>query len=235
MNSTQKTILIVVIILIAFCCLCSLATAGGAAIYFAWPKGPNNAVNTVSPPTDFEQSPLPTDEIATPFPEEDSTETPDAALEPTQESQPDSTQSGMDTSREEMVQFLNVGDAFRFEKPVDMAGFETVMGYHKTLCLKGDCAAVTLLGPAENLVAVSAAVPTDPTSKAQTLTSITLLMTLASHFTGGDANFPTQILNDVLDAQAKQKTMNKKTTVNDFTFTESYDSKTHIAGLVIAK
>ena len=233
MNSTNKTILIIVIVLIILCCLCSAVTTGGAAIFFALHKDATSSINTISPSPEIEVSPVPADEM-TATPAEQPTEVP--ALAPEATHVPEGiTPAGLNVSRADMIQFLNSGDAFNFKDPITTAGFEAVMGYHKTLCLKGDCAAVTLLGPADNLVAVSAAVPTDPNNQAQTLTSVSLLMTLASHFTNGDVNYPTQMFQDIMDAQTNQKALNKKATVNGYKFSESYDPKTHIAAVGISK
>jgi len=234
MNSRNKTILMIVIVLIVLCCVCSLVTAGAAGIFYSMHQQAAGTTDTSIPPY-FEPLSLQPTDAATEPPSVEDTEVPEVTPESTQAPKAGGEHPAMGVSRDEMIQFLNVGDAFNFKDPVDSSGYEVVQGFHKTLCLKGDCAAVTLLGPSENLLAVSAAVPTDPNNKAQTLSTVTLLMTVAAHFAGSDSVLPAQILKDVLDAQAQQSTLNKSTDANGYTFTESYNTQSHVAGLAIAK
>ena len=135
-----------------------------------------------------------------------------------------------------MITFLNADGAFNFDKPtVNKDGDEEVMGHHKTLCLGGGCASVILLGPADNLLVVSAAAATDPADKTQTSRAVALLVTIVSHFTAADTSFSSRILPDVLSAQASQKALTKHVTVNGFRCTESYDPDTQIAVVAVSK
>ena len=242
MKSNNRTLLIVVIVLVVFCCLCSLAAAGGAGIYYYAASQAGKTMDNAIPPIMDGASPIPTEDVSVPTSESSTlspaepTETevpiaPDATGVP----QSGNTKTGLGVSRQQMVAFLNSGDAFTFDKPVTTSGFESVTGYHKTLCLKGDCAAVTLLGPADNLLAVSVAVPTDPTDSAQTLTCMALLMDMTSHFSGGDDSFSTRMLQDVLNAQKNQSALKKSATVNGFKYTETYAPKSHIAAVAVSK
>jgi hypothetical protein len=231
----RKTIIIIIIILVVCCCLFSLV-AGGLAGFLAFTNQKAVATLEVFTPTPVaSETPLSPTWTATlpPTKPPDATATP--LSEPTSSPQPAPGQGGMGITRQEIIQFFNSGNAFVFEAPFDSAGYETVLGNHKTLCLKGDCAAVSLLGPANNLLAISVAVPTDPKDKNQTVTALTLLMTTAVHFTGQGSPYPNQLLNDILKAQAAQKDLDQKTTINGYIMIESYNSKTHIASLAIAK
>ena len=108
----------------------------------------------------------------------------------------------------------------------------------KQLCLNNRCANITLFGSptegAANLAAVFVSVPTDPTDQKQTMTSLTMLMSLAHYFTGDD-KFPYQIMNDFVDAQAKKNALDRDVKFNDFIFTEIYDANTHDGTLGVKK
>ncbi|NPV75392.1 MAG: hypothetical protein HPY59_03355 [Anaerolineae bacterium] len=149
--------------------------------------------------------------------------------------QPAAAGSGLGVSRAEMIDFFGSGGAFEFDAPFTAQGKEVVMGSHTWLCLEGDCAAVTLLGPEENLEAVSVAVPTDPNDDTQSATAMTLLMTLASRFSSSSSTTPFDVLDAVTKAQASRQ--NKEATFknNGYTFNVSYDAASGIAALAVSR
>ena len=225
MNSSKKIILIVLIILIIVCCLCAITAAIGGGIYQFW--GKSTAVST-------QEEIIPTELEETSISPEMTLEAPINIEEPT--TAPKSTNSkGLGVSRAEMLQSLNSGNAFNVGKPFKLQDLEAVMGEHVSLCIQSNCAAFTLLGPAKDLMAVSMVVPTDPNDQTQTLTAITLLMDVASSFAGNNSDIPMQVMNDILKAQSNQKNLDKKFNINGYSFNESYDAKTHNAGLAISR
>lgn len=149
--------------------------------------------------------------------------------------QPPAAGGGLGVSRAEMVDFFGSGGAFEFEAPFTAQGKEVVMGSHTWLCLEGDCAAITLLGAEDDLEAVSIAVPTDPNDDTQSMTAITLLMTLASHFSSSSSTVPFDVLDAVTSAQASRQ--NKEVTFKDngYTFNVSYDAASRVAALAVSR
>jgi hypothetical protein len=193
-----------------------------------------SAVQVNTPPA----TPLPED-TATPedtvAPED--TATPEAIEVPTDTPQVENATNplSLGVSRDEMIQFFSAGEAFIFGKPFTVQGFEAVMGTHTWVCIQANCASVTLLGPADDLLAVSVVVPTDPKDTAQTATAVALLMTAALHFIDTSSDLPFQILSEVTAAQASQTDVNKTVTNNGYEFTIIYNAQTQNAGLAIAR
>jgi len=134
-----------------------------------------------------------------------------------------------------MIRFFGGDKAFIFGKPFIVQGFEAVMGAHTWVCIQTNCASVTLLGPADDLLAVSVVVPTDPKDTSQTATAVALLMNAASHFVDTSSDLPYQILSEVTAAQASQTSVNKTVTDNGYEFTIVYNAQTHNAGLAIGR
>lgn len=214
-QKSNKMLLLAGAAVILLCCLC-LALVGG---YFA-------VSNFFESKTTLE----PTEIIDMPQPEPKPLVT---SLPATPK--PPAAGDGLGVSRAEMMDFFGSGEAFNFDTPTIMQGMEVVMGTHTRLCLKGDCAAVTLLGPEESLSAVSAAVPTDPNDSSQTMTSAALLMTLASRFVGSSSTVPTDILNALLDAQSSGQSSYLTFKDNGYTFDFSYDAGSGVAALAVTQ
>jgi len=98
----------------------------------------------------------------------------------------------------------------------------------------GGCLSV-MLGPADNLAAVSAAEPIYADDKAQTTATVTLLMKLAAHFIGADAPFLTGMQDDISTAQANQQALNKRANGKGYLCRETYDPQSKIVVVTISK
>lgn len=238
-NKKRNIIIIVIVVAVLICCLvvAVVVVAGGGAAYFLASSSKvvtESAVQTIAPPATQlpEDTVTPEDTVA---PED--TATPETIEAPTDTPQVGNTTNplSLGVSRDEMEQFLGADGAFKFGKPFTIQGLEAVLGTHSWLCIQTNCATVTLLGPADDLLAVSVAVPTDPKDTSQTATAVALLMTAASHFIDTSSDLPFQILSEVTAAQASQTEVNKTVTNNGYEFTIIYNAQTHNAGLAIGR
>jgi len=247
-SRSNKGTIIAVIAIVVICCLCAGVVGGGIYGYNMLQNNPElkgsfddviNAFGTTptEPRVYGSDNESPTE---APAPEEPGTieaptqAEPGAPTEAPAPNQPGSVR-GLGLSRAEMIQYLNQGGAFTFGEPYDLSGDQAVDGTHKTICLSSDCATVTLLGPADNLSVVSVAVPTDPKDIKQTTVAITLVMDVALKFTGDPNKTPTQIMSDLMAAQAGKNKLDKSFDDNGFTFTETYEPDSGIATLAIAR
>ncbi|MCC6147795.1 MAG: hypothetical protein IT308_09530 [Anaerolineaceae bacterium] len=219
----NKKIILIVLGVVLLCCVCLAAAAalfGFSSLFSSSSiEAPFSSIIGEATPAGMTVRP---------------TTTPPAAVPTATAVQPTSAGKGLGVSRAEMMDFFGSGGAFEFEEPFTSNGMELMMGYHTWLCLEGDCAAVTLLGPEKELLAVSAAVPTDPNDQGQTMTATALLMTLAQRFSSAASSVSTDILDYVLTAQVKPQEASKVFKDNGYVFTVAYDASTHIASLAIA-
>jgi hypothetical protein len=237
-NTKRNTIIIVVVAVIIICCLCAgLAGAGGGAalILPAWSRVISRSVQVTIVPVIPSISTVTAAPVDTAIPEE--TVTPENLLLPTEtpQAQIPADQAGLGASRDEMEQFLGAGGSITFADPTTIQGFEAVMGTSSWICIQTNCAAVTLLGPADNLLAVSVVVPTDPNDPGQTGIACALLMTVASRFSQSGSGLALQILTDITQAQASTTALNKTVNDNGYEFTIMYDPQTHNAGLAVSR
>jgi hypothetical protein len=248
-SPSRNTIIIIVIVLIVLCCCC-VALVGAAGIGFSTfrsqvPNGikeilPENIIPTEEPflTTSTPENPEPPQEVV---PAENTPEGPtDQTLEPTEvptnsDSSSGDSSSGLGVTRQEMIDYFNVGSAFKFGEPFTAQGMEAVMGQHATLCIKTNCASVTLLGPADNITVVSVAVPTDPKDITQTATAITLLMNAVVRFSPNDSALFTQMMTDITSAQAAGTNLAKNAESGGFKIFYNYVAQTHNAGVAITK
>ena len=237
-NSKRNIIIIGIVAVVFICCLCvGLIVVGGGAAYFL--PASSKVVTQIVAETVFpEITSLPADTAAP-----DDTATPEDTTTPETIGLPSETPPGknppnplsLGVSRDEMIQFFNADKAFIFGKPFMVQGLEAVIGTHTWVCIQTNCAVVTLLGPADDLLAVSVVVPTDPNDIAQTSTAVALLMNAASHFVDTSSDLPYQILSEVTVAQTSQTDVNKTFTNNGYEFTIVYIAQTHNAGFAIAR
>jgi hypothetical protein len=148
-----------------------------------------------------------------------------APAKPTAPPQPPAAQSSssdhapLGVNRADMIKYFN-GLNFVFQNPTTYNGVETVMGYHKTLCISKDCAAMTLFGPADNLLAIAMAVPTDPNDINQTSDAVPLLGMLAYKITN-DQDFTIAMSKEITNAVMGKTALDKKYNVNGFIVSES--------------
>ena len=234
-NSKRNTIIIAAFAIIIICCLCTgLAAAGGGSAYLlsARTKVITRSVKEAMTPA------IPSIPEAT-FAPEDTTAPKETATPETNVLPSETPQEhipfyilGLGVSRDEMEQFLGAGGAFRFGKPTSIQGIEAVMGTSSSQCIQTNCAAVTLSGPADDLLAVSVVAPTDPR---QTAMACALLMTVSARFAQDSGGIGTQILTDITQAQIAQTNLNKTMIDNGYEFTIIYNPQTHNAGLDIAR
>jgi len=225
MKSNQKTLLTVVIALVVLCGLCSLAAAAGGGLYYfsskktAAPGISNRAVQSSTESDTAEQSgpAAPTAAVSTP----------NAPL-------PKASSKGLGLSRQDMITFLAGKGVSDFGQPTTHNGDEEVMGHQNNLCVKGGCATVILLGPAEQIQVVSVAVEINSADPAQTESAVSFLKTVASHFIGADAPFTNQMLADISSAGADQKALDKKAKVNGFTCRLTYNPDDQIAAMAVS-
>jgi hypothetical protein len=238
-GSGNRTTIIIIIVLVVLCCLCvAVAGVGGAGYFFLQKASTSTEPITAETVAPFEMTVTPEEQTATTAPED--TATPAEMATPADVNVPTTTgpvpsAKGMGVSRDQMIQYFNSGDAFDFGSVKQLSGLDAVTGIHKTLCVKGDCAAVTLLGPADDLLAVSAAVPTDPKDNVQTLTAITLLMNAAQYFSGDSGDVPTKIMVSISAAQVTGKDFDDTTTSNGYSFNYNFNSKNGVASIAISK
>jgi hypothetical protein len=169
----------------------------------------------------------------TPTPQPTATEAP--LPEPTDFLSLPSTPDGLGITRQHLIDYFNSGNAFDFDKPATKDGMEYVMGYHQWLCVKGDCAAITILGPSDNVLALSMAVPMNPKDKTESMTALTLLMNTASFFDNSGPGYPSQLANDIWSAWQNDTDFSEAYNINGLVFAEKYDSSSHIAVLLIVK
>lgn len=219
-QKSNKKYLLAALAAILLCCLCLALVAAGFAAYRAFDGGLFGK--------DVQPKPV---EITVEAPPQE----PTALQSVPTASKPSTAGSGLGVSRAEMMDFFGSGGAFEFDAPFTAQGKEVVMGSHTWLCLEGDCAAATLLGPEESLEAVSVAVPLDPNDDTQSITAVTLLMTLASRFASSSSTVPYDVLDAVTSAQANRQ--NKEVTFKDngYTFNVSFDAASGIAALAVSR
>jgi len=226
-NSKRNIIIIVIAAAILICCLVvaiAVVGGGGVAYYLT---------------TSSKAATVPAAEVivpsATSLPED--TATPETFAVPTDTPPVGNTANplGLGVSRDEMEQLLGAGGAFTFNKPTMIQGLEAVMGTSSTQCIQTNCAAVTLLGPADDLLAVSVVAPTDPNDPTQTAMACALLMTVSARFTQDSGGIATQIFSEITQAQASQTDLNNTVIDNGYEFTIMYNPQTHNAGLAVAR
>ena len=116
-----------------------------------------------------------------------------------------------------------------------MQGQEVVTLTHKTLCVQTNCAAVSLAGPEDNLLAISVFVPTDPKDTLQTTTALTLLMDAVGEFSGDSKQFPMKVMSDLFQAQQSGTDYQYSMLNNGYSFTEQYISQSQEAGVTITR
>jgi hypothetical protein len=216
----RNTVLIVIIALVVLCCLCTLVASAGAAAYFILRPASVEQVPDFLP--GLEETPFDIPEFEEPFPFESTPledvfpfeETPGVEpflLEETPDSSNPNSLAGLGVSREEMLEYYSAGGAFEFGEPQAVEGLDMVMGVHTSMCLDGNCAAVTLAGPAEDLLVISIVVPTRPGDSGQSLLALTLLMDTIARYADDatGANLPAEIMTDVLAAQSAGETIEK--------------------------
>jgi len=237
-GSNNKIIIAVVIVVVVLCCICVSAAGVGTAAYFYLQKSPeiNNQIETtpeIIEPTQSEES-NPTPEVVEPTQGEEISPTPEIVYSPSETSLPGTptNNKGLDVSRDDMIQFLV---PFSFGQPKEIQGLEMVEGQDQSLCIQTNCAGATLAGPADDLLAVAVAVPTDPQDTGQTATAVALLMDVVQKFSGNNSAFPMQILSDLTQAQAAGNDFEKAIQENGYSFDENYDSQTHNAGVTITR
>jgi hypothetical protein len=156
---------------------------------------------------------LPATEVPIPAPAE-----PTALPHPPAAQPSSSTHAPLGVSRAYMMDQYGV---FVFQKPYTTDyGVEAIMGYHQTMCIDKDCAAITLMGPADNLLLIGMAVPTNPNDDVEITSAIALLGHLTFDITKDDS-FSGQLIKDFVDAVTSQKTLDKKYNVNGFIISES--------------
>ncbi|HTX80274.1 MAG TPA: hypothetical protein VMC62_11420, partial [Longilinea sp.] len=178
------------------------------------------------------ETPLPTS-TSTPTPLPTATETP--LPEPTGDLSQPFPSDGLGITRQELIAFFNSGNAFTFEKPSTYKGEEFVTGYHQWICVKGDCAALTIFGPSDNVDAVSLAVPMNPNDKTESMTALTLLMNMAGFFDNSGPAYPSQLANDIWLSWEDDTDFDQSYNIDGLVFAEKYDSSAHIAMLLIVR
>lgn len=223
-SRSNKKIILIVLGVIVLCCLCLIAVAGLFGLSSLFVANPFAKDPTSTPRAAITVEVRPVETAVRP-----ATPLAPAATKAT------TTGDGLGVSRAEMMDFFGSDGAMEFEDPFFFGETELMMGYHTWICLEGDCAAVTLLGPEDDLQAVSAAVPTDPDDQTQTMTAVSLLMTLAGHFSGSASDIPYQILEAVQNAQANNRSDEQIFEDNGYVFTISYDADSRIAGLTVSR
>jgi hypothetical protein len=238
-GSSKKIIIGAVIAALVLCCVCGSTAGLGTAAYFLFQKSSEIQTNNESAPELIEPT-LAEEILSTPeivYSTEEARPTPDIITSQTDTAVPETqpNDQGLGVSRDDMIQFFNSGDAFNFGKPTKMQGIEIVLGEHKSLCIQKNCAAVTLAGPADDLIAVSVVAPTDPGSMSQTATSIALLMDAVAQFAGDNSELAVQMMGDLTQAQAVGNSFEKTIQENGYSFTENYDAKTHNLGIAITR
>ncbi len=226
-NSNRNLIIGIVIAALLLCCICGTTAGLGAAAFFYLHR-------TTAGQTTIDSTP----EFIEPTIAEEISATPENIISPSETPVPEATSTnvqGLGVTRDAMLQFFNSGDAFNFGKPTEIQGVEVVQGEHKSLCIQTNCAAVTLLGPADDLLSVSVVVPTDPQNVSQTTVAMTLLLDAADQFTGNNSNVPMQIMSDLIQAQSAGNNFEKTFQESGYSFTENYFAQTHNAGIVITR
>ena len=118
--------------------------------------------------------------------------------------------TGLGVSRDQMQ--LSFSD-YTFGDVTTKAGIEQASGQNNKICVGSVCSVVVVSGPADNVFLVSILVPTDPKDKDVTTANVKVLTDFAAAYDNNDADFPTQTLNAILDAQANKKEINKQITV----------------------
>lgn len=262
-NRTTLTILLIVLgAALVLCLACILLTSGAAGLAaFLITRSERSPSLSTLPPVATVEAPAPkftrtptSTRTATPTITEPpfvpsisptpsasasptSTMTPTSTLTPTPPGGASTNRQGLGHSRAELMQFYNRDDAFTFGEPIQAQGFEAVIGTHKTLCIDSNCAAVTLLGPAENVLSVAVSAPTGARSPVQSATSMALLATTAGYFsdTGEAATIVTAMTGDLLQAQRQNKTFEKALDQGEKTFLWRYDASSGVATLAVAR
>jgi len=229
------------------CCVCGSAAGLGGAAYYYLKQSPEAQVNLVETTQQVEppQQGVPTEaiqptQIVEPTAVVEATQAEETSATPNSNFSPTGTAvaanfQGLGVTQAAMVQFFNSGDVFDVGQPKTLQGQEVLTLTHKTLCVQMDCAAVSLAGPEDDLLAISVYVPTDPKDTLQTTTALTLLMDAVGQFSGPSQQFPTKVLSDLLQAQQAGADYQYSILNNGFSFTEEYIAKTHDAGVTITR
>ncbi len=237
-NSTRNIVIIVVAVIVVLCCLCALVGGAGAALF--------NIRSRSNGPAPFENGqPIPIQPTLDepPVPTEEPSATPETIQIPappdpseimTQVAGPAPSATGLGFSQAELMQFFQDSGGFTFGEPFTVQGQNAVMGKHPTICVQSDCAAVTLLGPEEDIQAVSVVVPIDPKDQLGSLTAITVLMNSVVKF-ATDGSIPAQMMSDLVQAQTAGSSFEKSVTDHGYTLTYNYDPKAHQAGLAVSR
>jgi hypothetical protein len=225
-RSTNKIIIGGVIAALVLCCVCGSITGLGAAAYFYLKKAPEIQANQPATP-----------EIIDTTQAEGNSATPEPVYSATETVVPVTTTTGqgLDVTRDSLLQFINANYDFNFSQPTQMQGQEVVQGESKSQCINTNCAAITLVGPADNLLVVSAVVPTDPQDNAQSTIAITLLGDIVTQFTGDKSDTPLIIMGELIQAQSEGKDYQNTIQQNGYSFLEDYDSQSHNAGITISR
>jgi hypothetical protein len=238
-NSKRNIIIIVIVVAVLICCLVVgiIVVAGGGAAYFLTSSSKVSTVpasEIIAPSaTSLPEDTATPEEIVSP----EETATSETVLPPSETPQEQSASNslGLGVNRDDMEQFLGVGGAFTFGKPSIIQGLEVVMGTSSSQCIQTNCASVTLLGPVDDLLAVSVVAPTDPNDPGQTAMACALLMTVSARFAQDSSGIAMQILTGITQAQTAQTNLNKTVIDNGYEFTIIYNPQTHNAGLAVAR
>ncbi|MDR3574133.1 MAG: hypothetical protein P4L50_09735 [Anaerolineaceae bacterium] len=228
-NSNKKIIIGVVVAALVLCCVCGSTAGLGTAAYFYIHKTSEAQSNVTSTTVANEPTQA---YVIQPTQAAESSPTSIPATEATQI--PAAIQ-GLGVTRAAMLKFYTTDDTFTFGQPTRVQGQELVQGENKSLCIGSNCAAVTLLGPADDLVDVSEYVPTDPTDSTQTTIALTALIDGASQFTNSDSATPLIIMGQMMQAQSAGKDFQQTITDHGYTFFEDYNAQTHNAGVTITR
>lgn len=221
-SASRKTIVIIVIVVAVLCCLCTALAGGAAALYLFFSQGAAAPALIQELPIPLPGNiPVPED---LPLPENlPVPQVPPAQLPPA---------AGLGTRQDLMAYY---GEAFDFGAPTVTQDMEIVTGTHRSICVKGDCAAVSMAGPADAVTSLAIVVPTDPKDTAQSTVAITLLMNTAMHFAGEDSTLPFDIMTDIFEAQKSNTALDKQSEEDGYLFIESYNPQTHQAGLTVVR
>ena len=209
MNSKYRTMIIVIIILLALCCLGSLAAFVGTAAF-------NSSRFVESPRTAIPPARLNLTPGGSPF--------------NFFNTKPRKTATGLGISQADMIRFYSE-PGFNFDKPGDGA----VRGIRKYGCVKDNCPTVTLLGPADNLDSITLVVPVDARDKDQAVLAVSILSGTLMYFSGDDPTFSLQIVQDLPKAQSDGQPLDKTAKVNGYAFSVNYIPANNVATLVVSK
>jgi hypothetical protein len=228
----KKTILIIVIVLILVCCLCTAAVAAGAGGFALTKNGTIPDYLGILPTETPTPTATPTE--VPPTPEPKATKTP-AMGEATSQSPSIDDISTLGISRAEMIAALNGDEVFTFEDPIEVQGTEIVMGTHSWLCVQGDCASISMMGPEDDLIVISLAVPLDPNDNDESSTAIALMMNVTTIFAKNDSDLAFQMMTDIMNAESNGSSFDQNVAADGYTFNYNYDPTMSIASLTVTK